>query len=240
MDLYSTAGYAAAIKGFITQLEENKNDIKVINSVVPQVCDIINNPETHAFVTPELVAWITDEAKTKNNSFAQLGLGLLYAKGIHVAEAIDLAMSWNKKSADQGNSSAMANLGYLYENVYNDKKEAVKFYRMSAEKHNSIGITCLGHCYETGIGVGRDPMEALRLYGVAIDAGDKDALIAHKGLFNELLRSNDEFFSDVQRKFLNYERCEKLEKENEALKKKLKALEDMFESVEQANELVTL
>ena len=52
-----------------------------------------------------------------------------------------------------------------------DKKEAVRWYGLSAAQGYAAGQSNLGYCYGNGEGVAADKKEAVRLYGLAAAQG---------------------------------------------------------------------
>lgn len=80
-----------------------------------------------------------------------------------------------KRLAIDGDASAQYNLGVMYMNgtgVLQDYKEAVKWYRLSAEQGNALGQYNLGVMYMNGIGVPQDYKEAVRWYRMSAEQGD--------------------------------------------------------------------
>ena len=83
-----------------------------------------------------------------------------------------------KRLANDGDSMAQNNLGSMYyngEGVPQDYKEAVKWYRMSAEQGNARGQYNLGVMYYNGDGVPQDYKEAAKWYRKSAEQGDADA-----------------------------------------------------------------
>jgi TPR repeat protein len=91
------------------------------------------------------------------------------------------------ESAIKGNNSAQANLGYLYligDGVSLDYKQALKWYRMAADKSVDASYH-VGQIYRYGLGVPKDYAEALKWYRKAavglhyfLQPDDARALIA--------------------------------------------------------------
>ena len=70
-----------------------------------------------------------------------------------------------RQLADQGNASAQANLGWMYQNglgVIQDYATAVRWYRKAADQGYAVAQYNLGFMYEEGKGVMPDYGEALR------------------------------------------------------------------------------
>jgi TPR repeat protein len=72
--------------------------------------------------------------------------------------------------AEQGNSGAQLNLGYMYDNGYGvsqNYNEAIKWYRKAAEQGNHRAQYNLGLMYEGGYGVPQDNVQAHMWYDIA-------------------------------------------------------------------------
>lgn len=82
-------------------------------------------------------------------------------------------------SARRGLPSAMNQLGVWYytgNNVEKDYSKAYYWWKQGALAQNPKAIANLGVCYQFGRGVGRDSIEAVRLYVSAIAAGQDELL----------------------------------------------------------------
>ncbi|MBM6760563.1 sel1 repeat family protein [Megamonas hypermegale] len=76
--------------------------------------------------------------------------------------------------AENKDPFAQCKLGLMYgygNGVKEDKKEAVKWYRKSAEQGYSRGQNCLGYMYDFGYGVEEDKKEAVEWYKKAAEQG---------------------------------------------------------------------
>jgi FOG: TPR repeat, SEL1 subfamily len=85
------------------------------------------------------------------------------------------AVEWYRKSAEQGNASGQANLGYMYSNGYGitkDYAEAIKWYRKSADQGDAVGQVNLGFMYRNGFGVAKDEAEAVKWYRKSAEQGN--------------------------------------------------------------------
>jgi len=85
------------------------------------------------------------------------------------------AEKWYRKSAEQGNSFAQHNLGYLYQHGYGvvqDYSEAEKWYRKSAEQGNAAGQCNLGYMYLYGYGVKQDYTESAKWFRKSAEQDD--------------------------------------------------------------------
>ena len=77
-----------------------------------------------------------------------------------------------------GNALAQYNLGVMYDNgqgVTQDYKEAVKWYRLSADQGNADAQYNLGLMYYNKQGVTQDYKEAVKWYRLSAQQGDMDA-----------------------------------------------------------------
>jgi TPR repeat protein len=74
-----------------------------------------------------------------------------------------------------------------------DYTEAVKWYRLAANKGEAAAQASLGGMYQSGYGVQQDYREALRWYRLAVDQGDPNALASMGFLYewgNGVLQDN--------------------------------------------------
>ncbi len=99
-----------------------------------------------------------------------------YAKGLEAYNKKDYAEAakWFRPAAEQGNSSAQAYFGYMYNKglgVTKDNVEAVKWYRKAAEQGNASAQCNMGVMYGKGYGVAKDYTEALKWYRKAAEQG---------------------------------------------------------------------
>lgn len=94
------------------------------------------------------------------------------------------AYHWFKLAADQGDGSAMLNLGDMYEKgegVARSYPEAMKWYRCAAEKYRSLAMLRIGIMYEKGNGVIQSNAEAFNWYYRAANSANT---IDGKALYN--------------------------------------------------------
>lgn len=150
--------------------------------------------------TPEL-----QTRAESGNAEAQAELGYCYFAGKGVDRNDEEAAKWLAKAATQGDKTAEATLrnlsllsGYLnyaeggdpqYQvamglmyrweggiGLPQDFQEAVRWYRLAAEKGDRNGQYSLGYMYEMGYGVGQNNAEAAGWYRKAADQGDVQAM----------------------------------------------------------------
>ncbi|MBE1506880.1 caspase family protein [Rhizobium viscosum] len=85
------------------------------------------------------------------------------------------AMEWYRKAGNEGNTTSIRNIGWLYQNgkgVKKSDKEALKWYRKAADAGDGVGMNYVGVAYANGAGVTRDDREAGRWYEKAATAGN--------------------------------------------------------------------
>ena len=118
------------------------------------------------------------EAIEANMKFSNASVDRL----LEVAEQRDAEAQFNfgvlLGAAEQGDAEAQNNLGWCYENgegIFQDYKEAVRWYRLAAEQGNSNAQENLGNCYRSGTGVPRDYEEAVKWYRLAAEQGNSNA-----------------------------------------------------------------
>jgi len=101
---------------------------------------------------------------------AQFQLGGRYMLGIGVEKNVDEAIKWIKRAADQGHVEANLSLSLNY---YNNRNyaEAIKIWRILAEKDNPKAEDGLGGCYATGCGVEKDVNEAIKWFRKSASQG---------------------------------------------------------------------
>ena len=131
------------------------------------------------------------EAK-QGKAEAQSFLGIMYEKGIGVAQNETEAVKWYRKAAEQGNGRAQSMLGLMYADghgVAKNEVEAIKWFRKAvqselqefskqpiqfgggyqgaikaAESGNALAQTIVGKMYLTGSGVAQNDVEAVRWF----------------------------------------------------------------------------
>lgn len=91
------------------------------------------------------------------------------------------AISWFRKSADQGNSEAQLNLGVMYQKGFGIEKnneQAVSWFRKSAEQGNSDAQLNLGAMYQYGDGVDKSNEQAVSWYRKSAEQDNRDAQVS--------------------------------------------------------------
>lgn len=103
-----------------------------------------------------------------NNHKAQYLLGIMYANadGKGFIKDIDKAILWMKKSAESNYPKANEELAAIYFQK-EDYVNALKFYKISANKGNSQSQFILGAMYRKGIGIKKSRKNAIKWFKLA-------------------------------------------------------------------------
>ena len=135
------------------------------------------------------------KAAERGNAFAQnnLAVMLYYGRGVETNKAE--AIKWLTASAEQGETAAQANLALHFMQIeiggvaYPRYEEAAKWYRMAAEGGDWYSQYDIGRAYESGLGVIRDRVEALKWYYLSASRGRERARLAADKLESILTRN---------------------------------------------------
>ena len=111
--------------------------------------------------TIEAVKWY-HKAAVSGDSYAQYKLGCCYEYGVGVMQDYDKAIFWYINAVNQIDDCAY-NLGRCYDKIQN-YTEAVKWFRILAEKGYEGGAYELGYHHEYGLGVSQDIVKAIEWY----------------------------------------------------------------------------
>ncbi len=97
---------------------------------------------------------------------AVLAMGWFYRNGIGVPQDNELALSWWKKSARQGDPRAMFSLGQM---AFEEKDygEALVWFTRATEHGHTRSLYWIGKLHWRGLGVPRDRKLAMRLFSNA-------------------------------------------------------------------------
>ncbi len=109
---------------------------------------------------------------------AQNDVGVMYGRGLGVAQSYAEAVMWLTRSAEQGNPHAQSTLGYLYyraRGVDQDFAAAALWSRRAAEQGIASAQSNLGLLYDKGQGVEQSFAEAVRWYRRAAEQGYPEA-----------------------------------------------------------------
>ena len=109
------------------------------------------------------------KAAEAGDSSCQLNLGYFYDYGIHVQRNLRKALHWYRKAYHQSCAEAASNIATIHRD---DKAytRMVWWWRRSVQLGNEDAWINLGHCYESGYGVRKNPEKAIRCYSQALDA----------------------------------------------------------------------
>ena len=110
---------------------------------------------------------------------AQFDLGFVYSAGLGDFEADRAeALTWYRRSAEQGFARAQSALGSAYaygHSLEQDFTQAATWCRLSAEQGDAEGQLCMALLYAGGCGVEQDDTESARWYRLAADQGEGQA-----------------------------------------------------------------
>lgn len=109
---------------------------------------------------------------------AQSRVGVAYVFGDGVSVNYAEAVSWFRKSAEQGCAVGQYQLGFCYDNgkgVSEDKAQAVKWYSKAANQGHIQAQADLAKCYFGGVGVEKDYSKGIAWARKAAEQGDLDS-----------------------------------------------------------------
>jgi localization factor PodJL len=107
---------------------------------------------------------------------AQYRLATMFERGAGVEQSTTMAKYWYEKAASQGNIKAMHNLGVLLaQGDQPDHNGSARWFAAAANRGVKDSQYNLALLYEGGLGVEKDPAEALFWYLAAARQGDNDA-----------------------------------------------------------------
>ncbi|TNF70206.1 MAG: sel1 repeat family protein [Gammaproteobacteria bacterium] len=101
-----------------------------------------------------------------------------YYNGIAVKKNYIKALEYYQDAANQGNSTAQLNLGYMYQfaiGVNVDYAKALYWYQKSAKQNNAMAFNNIGVLYQYGHGVTQDDQKAQYFFQKAVDHGYTEA-----------------------------------------------------------------
>lgn len=154
------------------------------------VCQTPKGPKSISLITPKIdeqghVRLGPSEFDAQTLAKARSGDGKSsYLVGQIYIQILDTpaAQYWFHRGADAGDVQSMISIGnyndggLVIENgvttVHRDMQEAVKWYRMAAEKGDALAMLKLGLLYTRGRGIAADPAEGVRWFKQAVDAGN--------------------------------------------------------------------
>jgi len=109
---------------------------------------------------------------------AQNDVGVMFGRGLGVAQSYRDAAVWIERAAEQGNPHAQTTLGYMYyraRGVKRDYRAAALWSRRAAEQGVASAQSNLGMLYDQGQGVEQNYSEAARWYRRAAEQGFPEA-----------------------------------------------------------------
>ena len=128
-------------------------------------------PPAAGVITKDCIT-ILERYAEDNNAESQRKLGLLYDKGVCVAENAELAAKLYMAAAEQGDAPASNNLAMMYltgRGVTQDFAQALKYFQKAADLGNVMAMDNLGETYNRGIGVAADVTAAFRLRVICVN-----------------------------------------------------------------------
>lgn len=175
MDFFNNQQYEQALKQFIIELENAKNDITLFNTYRPCI-EVCLYPKYYCTFSNEFKKWLTSEVNI-GNSYAQVCLGITCVDDVYLESNHKVGMQLIDMSADKGNLLAIytsaARGSYL-------TIETLDRWKMLADKGVS-GVFCrLGVCYKWQLAYDN----AMKYFLKAVDAGEYEAF-AQIGLMYE-------------------------------------------------------
>jgi TPR repeat protein len=148
----------------------------------------------HLSADPEKAAYWYRKAAEKGDEVAQNNLGVMLYYGRGVKTNHTEAVKWLTASAEQGNTAAQANLALHFMQIeiggvaYPRYEDAAKWYQRAAEGGDWYSQYDIGRAYESGLGVVRDRVEALKWYYLSASHGREKAKLAADKLESILTR----------------------------------------------------
>lgn len=117
--------------------------------------------------------------KDKLNAVSNFILGQMYELGEAPIQSFNIALSYYRTSAEQGNTNAMCKLGNFYalgQSVEKNDSLAFLQYNKAANAGDPWGQRCVAYCYLVGLGTDRNPGIATQWYKTAAKGGDLKAI----------------------------------------------------------------
>jgi TPR repeat protein len=120
------------------------------------------------------------------HSSAQINLGNSLSSGHGVRRNDAEALRWYKRALRQGDACAPNNIATVYRD-HGDDRRAFLWYRRAVDCGDDDALVRVGYRYYTGLGVRRDPAEAVRCYrkaiiGKAITQAGRESAMFHLGI----------------------------------------------------------
>ena len=104
----------------------------------------------------------------------------LYVNGVDLPKNYAESVSWLRKAAEGGDQDAQVLLANALINgpVPHDYTNARHWCEMAAKQHSPVAEYCLGIIYDQGLGVEKNPKEAIKWYTLAAEWGNARAMEA--------------------------------------------------------------
>ena len=116
----------------------------------------------------------------QNNAEAIMELARRYLFGYGVEHSSEKYFKLLKRAAELGYLPAQVTLGSEYKYQFKKYEDAVKWYKIAAEKGYASAQNCLARCYLQGNGVEQNPEEAIRLFKAS---AEQDNYLACRELY---------------------------------------------------------
>lgn len=124
--------------------------------------------------------WVHRAATKEREAHGMYALAVAYLNGVGTERREYLAKDWFLKAAATGHAEAMRSLGSMYQQEKSDSSYqlAMEWFRKAKDAGSMDAIVDIGIMYELGLGIVRDPEEALRRYRFAAQAGSPRGMFA--------------------------------------------------------------
>lgn len=133
--------YQLAMEWYTKAAENDENAF-----AMKEIGDMYRNSEGVFKSYKKASIWY-EKAANGGNTNAMLSIGYLYDIGKGVKANTEKAIYWYERAANEGNNStAMGNLGYVYEKLENYQL-AIEWYLKAIENNNDDVVLCLGRSY---------------------------------------------------------------------------------------------
>jgi TPR repeat protein len=108
---------------------------------------------------------------------AQYYVGMMYRHGAGLEKSDTSALKFLTLAANSGHGPAEYDLAIMYEGIGTsvDKKRACDLFAKASEQGHIAATNNLGHCYDVGDGIEKNPAKAMELYTKAAEAGNTKA-----------------------------------------------------------------
>jgi hypothetical protein len=155
----------------------------------------------------KVIQWYEKGVKL-NDWRSQYNLGVCYYQGYGVEKNNAKAKELLELAANSGNEMAQHGMAVYYMNIeiggkpWPSYKEGAKWHLLAAQGGNWYSQFAIGKLYEAGLGVVRDPIEALKWYLVSASNGHEPARVETKRLENTLTAKEVEAARSLAKTFV--------------------------------------